>query len=452
MNEDSEDRVYLLGIGGIGMSALARYFNHQGKKVFGYDKTKTNLTSTLLNEGINIIYEDDPSQIPWPINRVVYTPAIPDDLELKKCFLSKGFDLEKRAKVLGEIANDNFNIAVAGTHGKTSVSSMIAHLLHNGGKTCHAFIGGICKNYNSNWLHGDEDIAVVEADEFDASFLSLKPDIAVITAIDSDHLDIYGDHNKLHEAFEEFASNVHNGGSLFVKDGLNISNNEACISYSYNKGDCFAQNINFKFDQSHIPCFHFDLIIKGEIIKGASIHMPGNHNIENAVVAAAIALEMGLDSTAIKNGLSSFKGIKRRFEFHTYTDPVFIDDYAHHPEEIKVTLDALRTLYPNKKLTGIFQPHLYSRTKDFHDDFAKQLSALDELILLDIYPAREEPIEGVSSELIFNKLEIKNKKMCKLEQLPGLIKSMKNNIEVLITMGAGDIEKQIPEIKKIFVK
>jgi UDP-N-acetylmuramate--alanine ligase len=328
---------------------------------------------------------------------------------------------------------------------------MIAHLLHNGGKACHAFIGGICKNYNSNWLHGDEDIAVVEADEFDASFLNLKPNIAVITAIDSDHLDIYGDHNKIHEAFEAFASQINDNGCLFLKDGLNIKTVGEHISYSYNKGDCFAQNIVFELDQSYIPCFHFDLIFKDETIEGVSLYMPGNHNIENAVVASAIAHEMGLDSNAIKKGLSSFKGIKRRFEYHSYIDPVFIDDYAHHPEEIKVTLEALKTLYPNKKLTGIFQPHLYSRTKDFYEDFAKCLSTLDELILLDIYPAREESLEGVTSELIYNKVEIKNKKICSLEQLPGLVKSMKNNIEVLITMGAGDIEKQLPELKKIFI-
>lgn len=436
------------------MSALARYFKANGKDILGYDRVSTYLTNELESEGMKIHYEDNISLIPEYISNssnienvlIIYTPAIPsNNLELN-FFRSHNYTIKKRSEILGEITKNEYSIAIAGTHGKTTTSSIIAHILKFSGKDCTAFLGGISKNYNTNFLLPDsimENVpVVVEADEFDKSFLTLYPNIAVITSMDADHLDVYGDKKHLEENYLAFSSHVKTSGKLFAKQGLELTNN----SYSYSiwkEADFMAVNINIK--EHH---YFFDLNGKFGIIEELSLGLPGIHNVENALVAVAVGQYLGIENGIIKEAIKSYSGVKRRFDLRFNSNGVvYIDDYAHHPEELRVCIQSVKELYPNKKITGIFQPHLYSRTRDFVDGFAKSLSMLDELILMDIYPARELPIEGVNSSIIYDKVTIRNKRILSDKQIIKEIES--KNYEVLLTMGAGDIDKLVDPIESI---
>lgn len=440
------NRVYFVGIGGIGMSALARYFAKRGCVVCGYDKTRTNLTIALENEGILISYLDDESVVPvcfmedHPDSLIVYTPAIPKNSQILNHFKDNGFSLKKRSEVLGIISKGMFCIAVAGTHGKTTTSSMVAHILTDTGFGCTAFLGGITSNYNSNVLFGKNNVVVVEADEYDRSFLTLHPDVAVITSMDADHLDIYGDEFHLHESFHLFADQLKENGKLFIKDGLPIYG----ITYSANNdSQITAKNIRVENGN-----FVFDFEDGFTNIKDLSLAMPGKHNVENAVAAIGVALSLGIHAKSIKAAVASFKGVKRRFEKIVSTDKhLYIDDYAHHPEELSACFDAVRQLHPNKKLTVVFQPHLFTRTRDFADQFAKVLSTADDLILLDIYPARELPIAGVTSQLLKDKMTLNDVIVCGKESVLELVKN--KNPELLLTVGAGDIDTLVEPLKNL---
>jgi len=393
-------RVYLIGIGGIGMSGLARYFHHLGCIVCGYDKTSTDLTNELKNEGIQIIFDDNEEWIPMSFRKtdegtlVIYTPAIPKDSAIVGFFQKRGFELFKRSQVLGLISKGKYTVAIAGTHGKTTTSTMVAHILKDSGKDCSAFLGGIASNYNSNVLYGKNDIVVVEADEYDRSFLTLYPDIAVITSMDADHLDIYGDHQHLTDSFKMFASQIKSGGVLIHKQGLPLD-----TGYTYSikdAADAIALNIRIENGS-----FYFDFRNSNTDIKDIQLGIPGFHNVENATVAIEATLRLGVKADAIKSALTSFRGVHRRFEYIVKTpEHIYIDDYAHHPEELRAAINSVKKLYPDRKLVTIFQPHLFTRTRDFADGFAEVLDMTDELILLDIYPARELPIEGVDAEMI----------------------------------------------------
>jgi len=437
--------IYFLGIGGIGMSALARYFNHNGMKVSGYDKTPTPLTDHLISEGIPVHFVDDIKYIPKKVDLVIYTPAIPKEHKEFIYLNEKGYALHKRAEILGEIVKDSYTIAVSGTHGKTTITSMIAHILKQSGKDVFSFIGGISKNYKSNLILSDKNsIAVVEADEFDRSFLQLHPDIAVISSMDADHLDIYGSKDYLVESFRLFANQIRKDGKLFLKKGLQLSGVNADVS-SYSaklKADYYAKDIHVKNGS-----FYYTICAPNKVLISVKAGIPGLHNIENAIVAAAIALNCGVKPTAIKKGLETYTGVSRRFDYRIKEENlVFIDDYAHHPEEIKACIHAARELYPGKKITGVFQPHLFTRTRDLAEGFAESLAKLDELILLDIYPARELPIKDITSEALLSKIKMKNKMVCSKE---GLIEELvKRNLEVLITIGAGDIDQLVEPIEK----
>ena len=444
MELSSIKRVYFVGIGGIGMSALARYFAKRGCVVCGYDKTRTALTSQLEQEGILISFLDEEETIPVAFREkfddtlIVYTPAVPKNSHILNFFQSKGFDLKKRSQVLGIISEGMYCVAVAGTHGKTTTSSMIAHILTDTGFGCTAFLGGITSNYNSNVLYGKNNVVVVEADEYDRSFLTLYPDVAVITSMDADHLDIYGDESHLHESFNLFAAQLKENGRLFVKDGLPI----AGITYGA-KGQSAINARNIRVEEG---CFVFDFEDGYSSIKDLKLAMPGTHNVENATAAIGVALSLGIHPKSVKKAIASFKGVKRRFETIVKTDQhIYIDDYAHHPEELRACFDAVRQLHPAKKLTVIFQPHLFTRTRDFADDFAKVLSTADELILLDIYPARELPIDGITSQMLLHKITNENKQICAKEDVIELIKS--KNPELTLTVGAGDIDTLIEPLK-----
>jgi UDP-N-acetylmuramate--alanine ligase len=438
------NRVYFVGIGGIGMSALARYFAKRGVLVCGYDKTRTNLTIALENEGILVSYLDEDSVVPvcfvenHPDSLVVYTPAIPKNSNILNHFKENGFVLKKRSEVLGIISEEMFCIAVAGTHGKTTTSSMIAHILTDTGFGCTAFLGGITTNYNTNVLYGKNNVVVVEADEYDRSFLTLHPDVEVITSMDADHLDIYGDESHLHESFYLFADQLKENGKLFVKDGLPMGG----ITYSADLNSALkATNIHVKNGN-----FVFDFEDGYTTIKDLNLAMPGKHNVENAVAAIGVALSLGIHPKSIQKAVGTFKGVKRRFETLVNTaDHIYIDDYAHHPEELRACFDAVRQLHPDKKLTVIFQPHLFTRTRDFADEFAKVLSTADELILLEIYPARELPIEGVNSQMLLNKITCATKELCGKDLVLAHIKSKKP--ELLLTVGAGDIDTLVEPLK-----
>ncbi|WP_345332838.1 UDP-N-acetylmuramate--L-alanine ligase [Mucilaginibacter defluvii] len=440
-------RVYLVGIGGIGMSGLARYFHQLGCVVCGYDKTSTDLTDSLHNEGICIIFEDEPAEIqisfrqPDDSTLVIYTPAIPKDSAILNFFTGKGFTLHKRSQVLGLISASKYTIAVAGTHGKTTTSSMIAHILKDSGTDCSAFLGGISSNYQSNVLFGKNDIVVVEADEYDRSFLTLHPDIAVVTSMDADHLDIYGDHSHLTESFTLFASQIKQGGQLINKQGLPLANG---TTYTINgEADAVAENIRVENGN-----FYFDFKNNSVSISNICLGIAGLHNIENAVAAIEVALRLNVSGEAIKSALESFRGVKRRFEYIVKIDKhIFIDDYAHHPEELRAAISSVKTLYPDKKLTTIFQPHLYTRTRDFADGFAEVLDMSDELLMLDIYPARELPIDGVNSELILSKMKLWNKRKCGKQEAIQIIENEKP--ELLLTVGAGDIDQLVQPLKKV---
>ena len=439
-------RVYLVGIGGIGMSGLARYFNHIGCIVCGYDKTPTDLTDQLRNEGIQVTFEDNNECIPKSFRDVdegtliIYTPAIPHDSEILNFFRKKGFELYKRSQVLGIISKGKYTIAVAGTHGKTTTSSLISHILKDSGIDCSAFLGGISSNYDTNVLFGQSNIVVVEADEYDRSFLTLYPDIAVITSMDADHLDIYGDHAQLTESFRLFASQVKTGGALIHKKGLPL---DTGFTYSID-GDADATATNIRIENGD---FYFDFVRGSITILNIKMGIAGLHNIENAVAAIEATLRLHVDYDAIKSALGSFKGVKRRFEYIIKTDEhIFIDDYAHHPEELRAAITSIKRLYPNKKLTTIFQPHLYTRTRDFADGFAEVLDMSDELIILDIYPARELPIEGVSSDMILDRMKLPNRYKYGKQEAVNKIRIEKP--ELLLTVGAGNIDQLVHPLKQ----
>jgi UDP-N-acetylmuramate--alanine ligase len=445
---------YFLGIGGIGMSALARYFNKLGKKVAGYDKIETSLTKELTEEGIEIHYEENIKAIPSEIlsnksdTLVVVTPAIPKNHTEWNYFINNGYSIVKRSELLGLLTKESKTVAVAGTHGKTTTSTIIAHLIKQSGINCSAFLGGIAKNYNSNLLLSKEKgLIVVEADEYDRSFLTLYPSMAVITSMDADHLDIYGSKEYMEESYRLFAQQVNSNGIIIAKKGLNLGENISATVKTYSireEADYVANNIRVEEGK-----FVFDFVSADKKIENIVWGMPGRHNVENAIAAIAVALNLGVKEEIIKSALLSFEGVKRRFEFHVRTSKnVYIDDYAHHPEELKACIEGIKELYIDKKITGVFQPHLYSRTRDFAEGFAQSLDMLDECILLDIYPARELPIEGVSSQIIMDRMKLKNKKILSKEALLEYINEKKP--EVLVTLGAGDIDQLVEPIKKIY--
>lgn len=443
---------YFIGIGGIGMSALARYFKFKGLNVAGYDKTESELTDTLQKEGIDVHYVDNVDFIPKDIENtlVVYTPAIPHDLKELNYVMDNGYNVFKRSKVLGEITDGERCLAVSGTHGKTTTSTLTAHILDESGEGCSAFLGGISKNYDTNLLMSHTPTVVVEADEFDRSFLQLHPEIAVITAMDADHLDIYGDLEHVHEAFKAFASQV--SGTVIAKLGLDITSkdtNAKILRYHYNdpKADFYARNPQ----PDKLGYFSFDIVWPGGVIEGVKCGTPGWVNVENSVAAAAICLTYGLKPEAIKHAIGTFQGVKRRLDIHVNTEKIsYIDDYAHHPKELSTAISSMRDIFPGRKLTAIFQPHLYTRTRDFADDFAAALSKVDKLILLDIYPAREEPIPGVTSEIIFDRVTAPEKVMLHKEELMGYLE--KEPVDVLITFGAGNIADFITPITELLEK
>lgn len=451
--------VYFVGAGGIGMSALARYFRAKGKQVAGYDKTPSDLTAALIEEGIRIHYTDDITLIPADCKQidstlVIYTPAIPETHTELNYFKTNGFTLMKRARVLGEITRTERGLCVAGTHGKTTTSSMLAHLLKQSHVDCNAFLGGILKNYNSNLMLSDKsDLAVIEADEFDRSFHWLNPYMAVITAVDPDHLDIYGTPAAYRESFEHFTSLIRPDGCLVMKKGLQLQSRlqEGTKLYTYSateEADFFARNI--RIGNGDIV---FDFVTPGGCIPDVKLGVPVKVNIENGVAAMALAWLNGVTSEEIRRGMETFAGPVRRFDFHLKKDDiVLLDDYAHHPAELKASIQSVKELYPDKKVTGIFQPHLYTRTRDFAADFAASLSLLDELILLNIYPAREEPIPGVTSQIIFDRVTIPNKRMIRKEELLDLVQKEAASFEVVLMVGAGNIDRLVEPVKQILEK
>lgn len=451
--------VYFVGAGGIGMSALARYFRAKGKQVAGYDKTPSDLTAALIEEGIRIHYMDDITLIPADCKQidstlVIYTPAIPETHTELNYFKANGFTLMKRARVLGEITRTERGLCVAGTHGKTTTSSMLAHLLKQSHVDCNAFLGGILKNYNSNLMLSDKsDLAVIEADEFDRSFHWLNPYMAVITAVDPDHLDIYGTPAAYRESFEHFTSLIRPDGCLVMKKGLQLQPRlpEGTKLYTYSateEADFFARNI--RIGNGDIL---FDFVTPDGCIPDVKLGVPVKVNIENGVAAMALAWLNGVTPEEIRGGMESFTGPVRRFDFHLKKDDiVLLDDYAHHPAELKASIQSVKELYPDKKVTGIFQPHLYTRTRDFAADFAASLSLLDELILLDIYPAREEPIPGVTSQIIFDRVTIPNKRMIRKEELLDLVQKEAASFEVVLMVGAGNIDRLVEPVKQILEK
>jgi UDP-N-acetylmuramate--alanine ligase len=444
MNLNQIHNIYFIGIGGIGMSALARYFMNIGKNVAGYDKTQTHLTSELINLGMDIHFEDNLSLIDEKYldktnTLVIITPAVPKEHSEWNFFLKEGFDVKKRAEVLGLITKDTFCFAVAGTHGKTTTSSILGHLLYQSGVDVTAFLGGIVENYNSNIIGDGKTVTVVEADEFDRSFLHLHPNVACITSMDADHLDIYGDSSEIEKSFIEFSQKV-TSDSLFIAKHLPLEGNTVGINEEAN-----FQAINIKIENGF---YVFDVKSDLEVIENVKFGLPGHHNLSNALIAFAMAKSYGLENNQILSALESFKGVRRRFSFQTRTDNVvYIDDYAHHPTEIDAVHQAVRELYPNKKIIAAFQPHLFSRTRDFIDGFAESLSQFDEVLLMEIYPARELPIEGVDSSWLLSKITNQNKKLVSKESL--LYEIKKSNASIYVTIGAGDIGEMVTEIKKI---
>ena len=443
--------VYFIGVGGIGMSALARYYNIKGYKVSGYDKTPSGLTAQLEEEGIEVHYEDRPDLVPASVEDtlVIWTPAIH---ELKELDLvrEKGYRVVKRSFALGEVAKGKRCLAVAGTHGKTTTSTLTAHIFHESGEGCTAFLGGVSRNYGTNLLVSDNDVVVAEADEFDRSFHCLFPEIAVITAIDADHLDIYGDYAHVLEAFKIFASQV--SGAVIAKKGIPLSAEDTpaqFLTYHYNdpEADFHAENIRTD-DCGH---FTYDLRHPGGLLEGVRVGTPGRVNAENSVAAAAIALTYGLDPEAVKHAVGTFEGVKRRLEIHVNKPGVaYVDDYAHHPAELAAAIASLRDIFPGRKLTAVFQPHLYTRTRDFAPEFAKALSAVDKLILLPIYPAREEPIPGVTSDIILNDVTAPERVLVEKEDLMEYLE--KEPVDVLVTFGAGNIDRFIGPVTELLGK
>jgi UDP-N-acetylmuramate--alanine ligase len=448
MDFSSIKKIYFVGIGGIGMSALARYFNGLGMKIWGYDRVRTDLTAELEKEGMEIHYHEDVSLIPDGVDLVIYTPAIPKEHSELLYFREHSYTIMKRAEVLGLISRNRKTIAVAGTHGKTSTSSILTYILRTAGVDCTAFLGGIANNFNSNFINGSSEWVVMEADEFDRSFLQLNPEIAIVTSMDADHLDIYGNHDAMKSSYLEFMGQAK--GHLLVRKGLeahigNVEIKAEIHSYGTEVGADY-QSLRIR---SEAPNFVFDWKDNavGTKMDDLLFTLPGRHNVENATAAIAVARLLGCEEQKIRQALRTFRGIWRRFEWVCQRpDAVFIDDYAHHPEELRAAIRAARSLYPDRKITGVFQPHLYSRTRDFVDGFAEALDELDELLLLDIYPARELPIEGVSSKIIFDKMKCKNKELISKNNLIEKLKDRK--IEVLMTLGAGDIGAMTKDIAK----
>ncbi|MGZ0016297.1 UDP-N-acetylmuramate--L-alanine ligase [Yeosuana sp. AK3] len=436
--------VYLIGIGGIGMSALARYFKANNKYVAGFDKTTTELTDNLVASGIHVHFEDAVHNIESPFliaekTLVIYTPAIPGDHKELEYFKTNGFNVLKRSQVLGLITESTFCLAVAGTHGKTTTTSILGHLMYECQVPLTAFLGGISENYNSNLIMSGTEVTVVEADEFDRSFLTLSPDMACITSMDADHLDIYGDALQLRTSFEDFSKKVKTNGKLFVKNGLPLNG----ITYGI-EDDSDYSVINIKIQNG---TYVFDVKTPTTVLENFQFNLPGRHNLSNALIALAMAVEYGCPYRQLAKALASYKGVKRRFTYHIKTDDfVFIDDYAHHPEEINAVHQAVREMYPDKKVLAIFQPHLYSRTRDFVDDFAKSLSQFDDIMLLDIYPAREVPIEGVTSKWLLNKIKNPNKQLISKAEM--MQKIRESDPQILLTIGAGDIGEEVKHIKK----
>ncbi len=454
MKFNDYDSIYFLGIGGIGMSALARWFKQKGLRVAGYDRTPTPLTHELIEEGMELHFDDKVEFIPGYLTKektlVIFTPAIPKDHAEYNYLKDQAFTIMKRSEVLGLISRDYKTIAVAGTHGKTTTSTMVAHILHEAGKDMVAFLGGISSNYDSNLVMqgvvGKETIVVAEADEFDRSFLRLFPDVAVVTSADPDHLDIYGDHASMLKSFRDFVNQVNN--TVIIHDSVKAladGNKKVTIkTYGIDQGQFFAENLSTKGG-----FFNFDLAGLG--IKNIKLGVPGFHNVENAIAAAVATKAVGIDDEVIKKALASFKGAKRRFEFICQrNNRVFIDDYAHHPAEIEAFLRSLNAMYPDKKITVVFQPHLYTRTRDFAEGFAKSLSLADTLVMMDIYPARELPLPGVTSDMIFkdvtSRVKIRSSKKDLLQKLEAL------DIEVIATVGAGDIDTFVKPIKEMMLK
>ena len=439
---------YFIGIGGIGMSAIARYFKNRGFAVSGYDRTPSALTHQLEEEGIAVHYEDDINAIPRDVEQtfVIYTPAIPDDLGELQYVRSHGYANCKRSKALGEIARGQECLAVSGTHGKTTTSTLLAHILTQSGEGCNAFLGGISKNYDTNLLLSKNPVLVAEADEFDRSFLQLYPHIAVVTATDADHLDIYNDHAHVVEAFGLFTQQVDADGTVVVKQGVDVPlENTAArvLRYAYDTPcDFYASDITPLADGR----FDFTLNFPKGRIEHCSVGIPGWVNVENAIAASAVALLHGTAPKDIRAALASFQGVKRRFDIHINSPKIaYIDDYAHHPNEIKAAISSIRNIFPGRKLTGIFQPHLYTRTRDFAEDFAEALSGLDALILLPIYPAREEPIPGITSDIIFDRVTIADKVLIPKEQLMDHLAGIP--LDCLVTFGAGDVDRFIEPIE-----
>ncbi|MEO6488357.1 MAG: UDP-N-acetylmuramate--L-alanine ligase [Ferruginibacter sp.] len=450
---DNISNVYFLGIGGIGMSALARYFISVGKQVRGYDKTPTVLTRKLEDEGIAIHFEDDVTLLDKNAELIIYTPALPSGHSEYNYYKENNYSILKRSDVLGLITKSSYNICVAGTHGKTTTSAMIGHIFRHSGLGCTAFLGGIATNYNTNfWSSQNENnrkkICVVEADEYDRSFLKLFPDVAVITAMDADHLDIYGTAEKLEEAFIEFGGQVKTGGLLILKHGLLRSSkfssaNKMTYSMNNNAAGAFAENIRLQSGS-----YVFDAVINQDCIKDVELNMGGMHNIENVMSAIAVSKFVGITGEKIKAAVTAFRGVKRRFEYIIKRENVvMIDDYAHHPEELRALITGAKELFPEMQCTVIFQPHLFSRTKDFADGFAEVLSLSDNIILLPIYPAREKPMEGVNSELIMGKMKNRNVQVLDKVNLLNEIKTHKRGL--LITAGAGDIDMLVEPLSQI---
>ncbi len=433
------------------MSALARYFNHQGFKVAGYDRTETELTRALASEGVDVHYDDSISLIPSDFRSnpadtlVIYTPAIPSDHSELNYLIANGFKVIKRSVALGVIAASKRTLGVAGTHGKTTTSTLLSHLLVEALGGVNAFLGGIAKNYSTNLLLSKNDVLVAEADEFDRSFLQLFPNAAVITSTDADHLDIYGSHEAVLRSFADFINQIKPGGALVLKQGVEVplENKEIAVyRYSIDKGgDYHAENIV----RNSNGTYTFDIVTPKTRIEACTLGVPGWINVENAIAAVALALTVTDDSEALKRALASFGGVKRRFDFYINTPTLtFLDDYAHHPEELRASISSVKAMFPNRKVCGIFQPHLYTRTRDFAEGFAQSLSLLDEVILLDIYPARELPIEGVTSQIIFDKITTPNKVLITKSELLDVLS--KRDVDVLMTVGAGDIDKLVEPI------
>jgi UDP-N-acetylmuramate--alanine ligase len=447
MELNNIQKVHMLGIGGIGMSALARFLHRRGKTVTGYDKTATPLTAELEAEGIAVHYHADPSFVA-AADLVIYTPAVPKDQAEFVAAKESGVAMMKRAELLGMISRTYKTIAVAGTHGKTSTTGLITHVLRSCGFDVTGFVGGITNNYKSNYIAGDSDWMVVEADEFDRSFLQLSPDIAVITSMDADHLDIYGDADQVRESYLEFAQRVKDGGTLFIQHSLpevEYDNNRKAFTYGVGGGICRSDNLTHRG-----LGVYFDYHSLMGSYRGLQLNLPGRYNVENATAAVSVAMALGASQDDIRKGLESFTGIKRRFDIRYRSEQVvYIDDYAHHPTEISSMLEAVRSMLPGYKLIVAFQPHLYTRTRDFHTGFAESLSMADAVVLLDIYPARELPIEGVSSQMVFDLIDADEKRMCSLGQMVDTLKTFKTHPAVVVTLGAGDIDTQVDAVRSL---